>query len=134
MDDSYNNKGYYIRFDNIVADSFNIDGKTHYVSGAFKYRNMSLKDNSNNTPTDFTADTTYTFFNSYNIAQDDPSDIKVRILSHTWKTSYVRLFYTFRIQEDFSQYYQLISQAQNSYGNLLSKKKLSIGNIFLFGD
>lgn len=133
MDESYDGRNYRFRLDNIDADRFMIDGKSHYVTGVFKYKNISLVDNNSNTPSDFTPDTSFTFFNEYNIDLDDPLNLRVNLFNHTWDNDYERLYYTFRIQEDFSQYYSLISQASTSYGNLLSKKKLSIGNIFIFG-
>ncbi len=135
MDPECNGNTYKLKLTNIVADSFKVQYNevdyTHYVTGAFKHRSLSLKDEAGNTPANFTASTEDTWFSSYEINQNDSSTVEVQILNHTWLNSYESLYYTFRITEDFSQYYQLIAKSSESYGNLLSEKNFKIGKIYL---
>lgn len=132
INSSKDGKDYNIYLKNIVGDEFIVDGKTHYVTGAFRYKNISLKDANEVDAPDFTADTEYTWFNHYSISTSDSATLDMPILSHTWDSDYGALYYTFSIYEDFTQYYRLIAQAENSYGNLLSRKNFNIGEIYLF--
>lgn len=131
IDDSKDGNGYEIYLRNIVGDVFVIDGKSHYVTGAFRYKNVSLKDQNQTDVSDFVADTEYTWFNHYLIDTNDSPTLDMTILHHTWDSDYGYLYYTFSIYEDFTQYYRLIAQSENSYGNLLSRKNFNIGEIFL---
>ena len=131
IDDSKDGSSYEIYLKNIVGDAFVIDGKSHYVTGAFRYKNISLKDENDEDVSDFVADTDYTWFNHYQIDTNDSPALDMTILDHTWDSSYGYLHYTFSIYEDFTQYYRLIAQSENSYGNLLSRKNFNIGEIFL---
>lgn len=132
IDSSKDGKSYDIYLKNIVGDYFEVDGKIHYVTGAFRYKNISLKDANLDDVSDFTADTEYTWFNHYSISTNDSATLDMSILTHTWDSDYGALYYTFSIYEDFTQYYRLIAQAENSYGNLLSRKNFNIGEIYLF--
>lgn len=131
MDISKDGSSYTISLKSIVGDSFVIDGKTHYVTGAFRYKNISLKDENDLAVSNFTADLDYTWFNQYSIDTNDSATLDRTILSHTWDSDYGSLYYTFSIYEDFTQYYRLIAQSENSYGNLLSRKNFNIGEIFI---
>ena len=131
IDEGKDGSAYEIYLKNIVGDIFIIDGKSHYVTGAFRYKNVSLKDANNNDVPDFTADSEYTWFNHYSIDTNDSPALDMTILYHTWDNDYGSLYYTFSIYEDFTQYYRLIAQSENSYGNLLSRKNFNIGEIFL---
>lgn len=135
MDSQCNGYNYNLKLKNIIADSFKVDYNgvdyTHYVSGAFKYKSMSLKDEEGETPANFTPASNFTWFSSYNISQNDSETVEVDLLHHTWLNSYEALYYTFRISEDFTQYYQLIGQSTVSYGNLLSRKRFRIGSVYL---
>ena len=71
IDESKNGHNYKIYMKEIYGDDFVIDGKTHYVTGVFKYMSTGLKNASDTSISDFTPDTEYTWFNSYNIAQND---------------------------------------------------------------
>lgn len=132
LNSSKDNENYRVYMKNITADEFVVDTYKHYVTGAFKYKSISLKDKNGNTADDFTPDTNYTWFNSFQIDKNDTAILDKVILNHKWKNKYEELYYTFSIYEDFTQYYQLIAHAQNSYGNLLSKKNFNIGELFLF--
>ncbi len=132
IDSSKDGKNYQIYLKNIVGDQFVVDEKSHYVTGAFRYKNISLKDANDVAASDFEADENYTWFSSYNIAQNDSPTLDKIILNHVWDKDYGSLYYTFSIYEDFSQYYRLIAQAENSYGNLLSERDFNIGEIYLF--
>lgn len=131
MDASKDGSNYRISLKNIVGDSFVIDGKTHYVTGAFRYKNISLKDEDDLDVSGFIADLDYTWFNQYSISANDSPTLDMTILNHTWDSDYGSLYYTFSIYEDFTQYYRLIAQSENSYGNLLSRKNFNIGEIFI---
>lgn len=131
IDDSKDGSSYEIYLRNIVGDAFIIDGKSHYVTGAFRYKNVSLKDQNDSSVSNFTAETEYTWFNQYSIDANDSPSLDRTILRHTWDSDYEYLHYTFSIYEDFTQYYRLIAQSENSYGNLLSRKNFNIGEIFL---
>lgn len=126
------NNAYKIHLRNITGGEFTVDGYNHYVTGVFRYQSLSLKDKAGNDVADFTPDEDYTWFSGYKIDENDSEALEQVILEHTWKNSYEELYYTFSITEDFSQYYKLISQAQNSYGNLLSQKNFNIGEIFIY--
>lgn len=134
IDSSKDGKNYEIYLKNIVGDEFKekVDGKTHYVTGAFRYKNISLKDSNGTDAAGFTADTEYAWFSGYAIDKDDSPALDKVILNHTWDSDYGSLYYTFSIYEDFTQYYRLIAQAEHSYGNLLSQKNFNIGEIYLF--
>lgn len=136
METSMNNNSYNVRLNGLIGELFNIDGFDHSVAGAFKYKSLSLKDeahkDTDTNVSDFTPDTNPIWFCSYDIASADTVASYINILNHTWKDSYDTLYYTFRIEEDFSQYYQLIREAQNSYGNVLSNKNFSISNVYFF--
>ena len=132
IDSSKDGKSYEIYLKNIVGDEFVVDGKSHYVTGAFRYKNLTLKDANGDPVSDFTADTEYTWFSGYQINKDDSPALDMPILSHTWDSDYGSLYYSFSIYEDFTQYYRLIAQAEASYGNLLSRKNFNIGEIYLF--
>ena len=131
IDESMDGSNYTIYLKNIVGDAFVIDEKTHYVTGAFRYKSMSLKDSNNLDVVGFTPDSDYTWFNEYSISQNDSATLDKTILHHTWDSNYGSLYYTFSIYEDFTQYYRLIAQSENSYGNLLSRKNFNIGEIFV---
>lgn len=131
IDESKDGSNYTIYLKNIVGDAFIIDEKTHYVTGAFRYKNISLKDSNNADAVGFTPDSDYTWFNEYSISQNDSETLDKTILHHTWDSDYGSLYYTFSIYEDFTQYYRLIAQSENSYGNLLSRKNFNIGEIFV---
>lgn len=135
MTEKQDGKNFRIMLRDITADSFNVDGYTHYVTGAFKYKSLALKDEAHkNTDTNissFTPDENYTWLNTYSINQHDSGTLDITTLTSTWDNDYGNLYYTFRIYEDFTQYYRLIGQATNSYGNLLSNKNLFIGEIYL---
>lgn len=125
-----NGKDYAIRLNNVKGKDFEVDGKTHYATGAFKYAPIKLEDESGNKIFDNSSSIVYSWFTTYSIAEDDVETVSPVLLNHTWQTSYENLYFTFRICEDFSQYYSLISQASQSYGALLSKKKVTIGDIY----
>ena len=129
LKEEYDNTAFKIKLMNISGGSFVVDEYTHYVSGAFKYKNISLVDK-NETFSKKYSDANYIWLNSYKINESDQNNIEMTILNETWKNSYGVLYYTFRIYEDFTQYYNLIAQAQKSYGALLSNKDLSIGQIY----
>lgn len=139
VDEINDGKDYSVAFKSIASDSFNIayseDNKNlthkHYAAGAFKYRSISLTYGNNLTPADFTADTESHWFTTYNINSDDTVTSQIKVLEHTWNNDYEVLNYTFRIEEDFSQYYSLIAASPVSYANILSKKNFNIGMIFL---
>jgi len=136
MTDKNDGRNFRIMLRDITADSFVVDGYTHYVTGAFKYRSMSLKDEAhkntaNYNVTGFTPDSDYTWMNNYYIDRNDSSTLDITTMTHTWDIDYENLYYTFRVYEDFTQYYRLIGQASNSYGNLLSQKNLNVGEIYL---
>ena len=105
--------------------------KEEYDNTAFKIKlmNISLVDK-NETFSKKYSDANYIWLPSYKINESDQNNIEMTILNETWKNSYGVLCYTFRIYEDFTQYYNLIAQAQKSYGALLSNKDLSIGQIY----
>ena len=126
------NNDYKIHLRDITGDTFKVDGYNHYVTGVFKYKSLSLKDKAGNDVTDFTPDSDYTWFSSYTINQHDSAVLEQVLVEHTWKNTYEELYFTFSIIEDFSQYYKLIAQAENSYGNLLSQKNFNIGEIFIY--
>ena len=136
MDDVLDGSGYQIKLYDLIKDTpFVVDGKNHTVAGAFKYKTLSLKDeahkNTDTNVSDFTADSAFTWFETYNINEDYNESSSVTILNHTWDKDYEYLYFTFRIQEDFSQYYRLISQSENSYGRLLSRKNFGIGKFMI---
>ena len=136
MDDELDGTTYQIKLYDLKKDTpFNIDGKLHTVAGAFKYKTISLKDDAHKETTtnvsDFTADTNFTWFETYNIAENYDRASSVTILNHTWNKNYEYLYFTFRIQEDFIQYYRLISQSENSYGRLLSNLNFNIGKFMI---
>ncbi len=135
MDDSYDGKNYALRIDNFVADNFVIDGKTHYTTGAFKYKNISLKNKAGSDIADFSS-STFSFFNNYVLSENDtsPESLRVQILSNTWNKTDVEVSYTFRVQEDFTQFYALVNSATGFYGNLLSELNFNIGNLFLYAN
>lgn len=130
-------KDYSVSLKSISADSFDIayneDGQTrkHYASGAFKYKSISLKDSNDQTPSDFTADTDSSWITTYDINSNDTLITQIKVLEHTWDNDYGTLYYTFRIEEDFTQYYSLIAASPKSYANVLSTKNFNIGMIFL---
>ena len=126
----HNGSSYKISLNDISGGAFTVDEITHYASGAFKYASVSLKDK---TGTDVVTydDIEYSWFHSYSISATDVLPSKVTILEHTWQDSYEELYYKFRIYEDFTQYYQLIGKASESYGALLSQLNLNIGYIYL---
>ncbi len=126
------NNRYKIHLRDITGDEFIVDNYKHYVTGVFKYKSLSLKDKAGNDLSDFTPDSDYTWFSSYNINQNDTAALEQVLVEHTWKNSYEELYYTFSITEDFTQYYRLIAQAENSYGNLLSQLNFNIGNIYIY--
>ena len=97
IDSSKDGSDYEIYLKNIVGDDFVVDGKTHYVTGAFRYKNISLKDANHDDVNDFTADTEYTWFNHYSISANDSATLDMAILHHTWDSDYGSLYYTFSI-------------------------------------
>ena len=136
MDDVLDGSGYQIKLYDLIKDTpFDIDGKLHTVAGAFKYKTISLKDEAHKATTtdvsDFTADSNFTWFETYNIAENYDTSSSVTILNHTWNKNYEYLYFTFRIQEDFTQYYRLIGQSENSYGRLLSNLDFNIGKFMI---
>lgn len=136
---SLDNAAYTVILNNIRGGSFKVKAYNqnqemdveyiHYATGAFKYKNISLKDAAGQVLDNFSNED-YTWISTYNPTNDDTTNLKIKILDHTWKSEYQTLYYTFRIYEDFSQYYRLIAQASESYGALLSDLRLSIENIF----
>lgn len=67
--------------------------------------------------------------------ENDDSSYSVVIYTGTWAENNVgeanAVQITFRIQEDFSHYYELISQSGVPFDKYLSEKKLTIGRILL---
>jgi len=135
MDEECDGYNYNLKLKDITADSFEVMFNdvdyTHYVTGAFKHKSLSLVDEEGNTPTDFTPSTDFTWFSTYQINKDDEKIEEVKMLNHKWLNSYESLYYTFRISEDFSQYYRLVNQSTKSYGTLLSKLGICIGSVYL---
>lgn len=144
LKESLNGSSYRIKLNNISGDSFMVDEKIHYASGAFKYKNVSLgyytKDAENNSLFNeiksFT-DEEYKWFNTYDISKNDDNNFQIVILEGIWNSyndpgsdESLYYYYTFRIMEDFTQYYDLISKASGSYGALLSDKNLIIKEIY----
>ena len=136
MDSVMNGKPYTIRLDKINGDTFTVDQATHSAAGAFKYKSMSLKDEANKNVADYNItgyipDVSDTWFDTYTNRVSDIYPTYRNTLEHTWNNSYTALYYTFRITEDFSQYYRLIGQAEESVDRLLSNKNFYIGHVFI---
>ena len=131
MDFDCDNEAYFLKLHDMTGGSFTVDGKTHYSTGAFKYKAVSLKDEDGNNALGFTPDSDYTFLNSYNIAQNDTQYSEMRLYDHVWSNDYENLYFTFSLAEDFSQYYELVSHAEETVGRLLSNLSFNIGSIFL---
>lgn len=130
MNSGNNGKEYAIELYNVTGEAFMVDTYTHYATGAFKYASVSLANEAGTKIVDNSASLSYTWFNEYSISANDSLELSHSLIEGSWQDSYENLYYTFRIYEDFSQYYNLISQASGSYGALLSKKKVTIGSIF----
>ena len=131
INDEYNGKNFKVKLNKISGDSFIVDGKTHYASGAFKIQNISLRKETENGEDILPSNQKeIVWLNEYDIDNNDAINNEKLILGSTWDSSYNKLYYTFRITEDFTQYYALIAKASGSYGALLSKKKLYIDQIF----
>ena len=131
MDLDCDNESYFLKLNDMTGGSFTVDGKTHYSTGAFKYKAVSLKDESGNNALGFTPDSDYTFLNSYDISQNDTEFSEMRLYNHVWDNDYENLYFTFSLAEDFSQYYDLVSHAEETVGRLLSNLSFNIGSIFL---
>lgn len=113
--------------------AFTLDGKTHYATGAYKWKNISLREGSaTGTIIDDFQSADYSWFNTYNINQNDSNDLRIETLNHTWDNDYNKVFYTFRVFEDFTQYYELVGQSSTYAGDaLLSFLTLQIGLIYV---
>lgn len=133
MKDEDNGSGYSIGFMDVTGGSFQLDGKTHYATGAYKWKSVSLKSGSiNGTVVNDFSTANYSWFNTYNIASNDETNLRITTHTHTWNTSYGKLFYTFRIFEDFTEYYRLVGQSSTYTGDaLLSFLTLNIGRIYV---
>lgn len=122
-------RNYLVRLDNVRGQSFVVDDKTHYSTGVFKYAPLSLKTEAGTYLFDNSSSLSYTWFNSYSISANDTDSSSHVLLNHSWQDSYENLYFTFRVSEDFTQYYSLIGQASGSYGALLSTLTFTIGDI-----
>ena len=134
MTEIKNNSPFKISLNNIKGDEFKLDDSDPYVhnaSCAFKYANISLYDSSNNEIFDYSSNSDYEWFNIPRINSNDQTNFDVQLCSQTRLSSYGKLFYTFRIYEDFEKYYDLINKASNVKGALLSRKNLIIEKIFI---
>lgn len=127
------NMDYTVGFMDVTGGSFTLDGKTHYATGAFKWQSVSLVSGSiNGTVINDFANDELQWINTYNIDSNDNTNLKITTMTHNWQNSYNKLFYTFRIYEDFTEYYRLVGQATNFDGTaLLSTLTLNIGYIFV---
>jgi hypothetical protein len=147
MDDSFDGANYSVGLMNVngsgemtSATNFTLDGKTHYATGAFKWKNISLKSGNITVLQSLTSGTvvnnfssaTYAWVGEYDITKNDETNIRIPTLNHTWDNDYTKLFYTFRIFEDFNQYYDLVAQSASYTGDpLLSFLTLDVGNIYI---
>ena len=146
MKDEFDGASYTVGLMNVngsgssTAQSFTLDGKTHYATGAYKWKNVSLKSGNITVLESLTSGTVVNSFTSaefawigeYDIAKNDDTNIKIATLNHTWDSDYTKLFYTFRIFEDFTQYYELVAQSASYTGDpLLSFLTLDIGNVYV---
>lgn len=113
--------------------SFSLDGKTHYATGAYKWKNISLRSGSRNgTVVSNFNNADYSWIGSYDIDSNDETNLRIETLSHTWDNDYDSLYYTFRIFEDFTQYYELVGQSSTYTGDaLLSFLTLQIGYVYV---
>ena len=139
ISDDFDNSNYTIGFMNVNGSgpegrtSFTLDGKVHYATGAYKWKNISLRSGSRTGTiiNDFST-ATYSWFGTYNINQNDATNIRIESLSHTWDSDYGSLYYTFRVFEDFTQYYELVGQSSTYTGDaLLSFLTMKIGNVYV---
>lgn len=131
MDLDCDNSNYFLKLHDLTGESFTVDGKTHYSTGAFKYKTVSLVDKAGNNVSNFTPDSDYTFLTSYDIASNDIKSSEKRLFNHKWDNDYEELYFTFSLAEDFSQYYELVSHAEETVGKLLSNLHFNIGSIYL---
>ena len=132
MDSDCDNTNYFLKLFGLTGGEFMVDGKTHYSTGAFKYKTVSLVDKSGNPVSNFTPDSDYTFLTHYDLASDDIQSSEKKLYSHVWDNDYEELYFTFSLAEDFSQYYDLVSHASETVvGKLLSNLRFNIGSIYL---
>ena len=113
--------------------SFELDGKTHYATGAYKWKNISLRSGSRSgTVINNFSTANYSWIGSYDINSNDATNLRIETLSHTWDSDYESIYYTFRIFEDFTQYYELVGQSSTYTGDaLLSFLTLQIGYVYV---
>lgn len=134
MSELKNNTSFKICLNNVSGDTFKLDESDlcyHNASCAFKYASVSLYDSFNNKIFDNSESITYKWFNIPKIDESDPISFDINLCSETWKSSYVKLYYTFRIFEDFEKYYDLINEASNVKEALLSNLNLKIDKIYI---
>ena len=113
--------------------SFELDGKTHYATGAYKWKNISLRSGSRSgTIINNFSTSNYSWIASYDINRNDSTNLRIETLNHTWDSDYESIYYTFRIFEDFTQYYELVGQSSTYTGDaLLSFLTLQIGYVYV---
>jgi hypothetical protein len=134
--DDFDHSSYSIGFMNVNGGgSFNkyfmLDSHKHYAMGAYKWKNISLKDSSNTVINDF-SNADYNWFSSYDINSDDDTNLRIESLNGIWDKDYESLNYTFRVFEDFTQYYELVGKSSTYTGDaLLSFLTLQIGFIYV---
>ena len=108
-----------------------LDGHKHYAMGAYKWKNISLKDASNTVINNFSTQD-FQWFSPYDITKDDDTNLRIESLNGIWDKDYESLNYTFRVFEDFTQYYELVGKSSTYTGDaLLSFLTLQIGFIYV---
>ena len=130
--DEFDNSSYSIGFMNVNGNKdFMLDGHKHYAMGAYKWKNISLKDASNTVINNFSTQD-FQWFSPYDITKDDDTNLRIESLSGIWDKDYESLNYTFRVFEDFTQYYELVGKSSTYTGDaLLSFLTLQIGFIYV---
>lgn len=123
LDDIFDQKGYSIilsGFNNNEDNQFVINGHTYDVTGIFKYQIVSPIENASEEK----------WLTTFSLGVNNAKSM-VEIYKDTWIKSEEYFSLTFRIIEDFEQYYNLIEQEGIYVTNLLSNKVLTIGSIVL---
>ncbi len=114
---------------------FEINSVTYNVLGAFKFKPISInyydEDGELIEEDSLDYDETYMWLQTYTAGTDSINPNEIPVFQDEWKVNFKRAEFTFRIYEDFSQYYRLINAIGESVPNQLSEKVLRIGQIRL---
>ncbi len=111
---------------------YEINSVTYNVLGAFKTKLLSLtyydEDDGIVSQTDYSS-SEYEWLLNYTAGINSEEPEHIVICEDAWTSEYKKASLTFRVYEDFTQYYRLINAIGESIPNQLSEKVLRIGQI-----